>query len=173
VSERPWQRLRLGTTLTVAGTEEVAMRRRHGDPSDDERRARYLYLVDVLPRSVLEKAHIEALSELTAEQRGEVFDGLLPGLSGTDPPAPDPGPLAELLHSDAGRAAMLGTGPAAAIVRRVPWSRAVAAYFSVGVGSVSIDDQPPWLQDLVGHDGAPLDAATTPPKRINVGHWVG
>lgn len=56
---------------------------------------------------------------------------------------------------------MMQTGIAGFVAARFVDSVPVAAYFTVGVGSVSIDDQPPWVSELAHHESVPKDAGTT------------
>lgn len=147
------------------------MKRRQPVLGDDEQRARYEYLVRVLPESVLEKAHIAALSDLTSDQRAAVVEVLRPALPADSPATAEPESLAAALRAAGPRDALMRAPRAASFAAHVIGTAPIAAYFTVGAGSVSIDDQPPWVQELAHHDGAPLDAATYRRPTIASGDW--
>lgn len=136
------------------------MKRRQHVLGDEEQRARYDYLVQALPASVLEHAHSAALEEFTDAQRATVLAVLRPFVLDQGAASPDPQALAAVLGGAAARDAILATPDATAFAARVAETAPVVAYFTTGAGSVAIDGHPPWVQELAGHDGAPLDAAT-------------
>ena len=167
--------------------------RRHGSPddalSDEERIARYVYLLNTLPASVIESAHAKAFQDLPREQRREMFEQLRPFMSETEQAAAsdDPTVLARLLRRAeerrAERAASGGT-PAAAgeavdardavdprgllqdsgvmtlVASQFLLSSAVSSYFIQGAGSLDLANQPPW----VGETYDPAAAAGTDPS---------
>nr|BFF11195.1 hypothetical protein GCM10025699_24980 [Microbacterium flavescens] len=53
-------------------------KRRYAALSDEERIGRYVYLLNTLPASVIEKAHASAFSDVPAERRREMFEQLRP-----------------------------------------------------------------------------------------------
>ena len=56
------------------------------------------------------------------------------------------------------RYAIVTVPGAAVLAAAFVGSPPVVAYFTTGTGSVSIDQQPPWLHALAGHETAPIDA---------------
>ncbi|MET0735243.1 MAG: hypothetical protein ABWY55_06335 [Microbacterium sp.] len=78
--------------------------RRRKDPyaatTDEERIARYVYLLNTLPASVIESAHASAFKDLPAERRRELFEELRPFMaeSERDAASDDPVVLARLLR---------------------------------------------------------------------------
>jgi hypothetical protein len=56
------------------------------------------------------------------------------------------------------RDALVRVGGVGAFAAEFGGSPPIVAYFTTGVGSVTIDQQPLWVQELVGHDPAPIDA---------------
>lgn len=146
------------------------MKRRQNSPRDDEQVSRYRYLVDVLPASVLDRAHAAALDTLPPEQRDRILAQAPPVDSDTAErdAASAPEALAALLRDTNADDPAPGAAAAAASVVGSP---PVVAYFATGAGSVDIDQQPPWVQDLAGHDGAPLDSATTRRRALDFGEW--
>lgn len=49
--------------------------------TDEERIARYVYLLNTLPASVIESAHASAFADVPPERRREMFDQLRPFLA--------------------------------------------------------------------------------------------
>jgi len=49
--------------------------------SEEEQIARYVYLLNTLPASVIESAHAAAFKDLSAAQRREMFEQLRPFMS--------------------------------------------------------------------------------------------
>jgi hypothetical protein len=130
--------------------------------SEDEWFTRYGYLLSVLPQPVSDRAHISAFGELSPTQR----EGLLEEVAPLLPDAwrgvisEDPEGLATLMRDVLPRDAMLHSGIGEEVARRFIASGPVRAYFAVGVGSVSIDQQPLWVQELIHHESNPMDAGT-------------
>jgi hypothetical protein len=56
------------------------------------------------------------------------------------------------------RVAVAGIRHAGALAGAFIASPPIIAYFTTGAGSVSIDQQPPWVHELAGHVTAPIDA---------------
>jgi hypothetical protein len=130
--------------------------------------ARYLHLVELLPGSVILKAHHAAFTDLSMEQRTELAAALKTVGQESEHPdiADDPATLATLVGDAAPRDAMMRTELAGVVAPLFIHSAPVAAYFTVGVGSVTIDEQPPWVSELAHHESAPVDAG-------NVNHHAG
>ncbi len=68
--------------------------------TDEERIARYVYLLNTLPASVIESAHASAFADLPVAQRREMFEQLRPFLaeSERDAAAEDPTVIARLVR---------------------------------------------------------------------------
>jgi len=149
-------------------------RKRQVPVPEQEQIARYSFLIDKLPSAVIEKAHAAAFTELSADQREVVFRRLRPLLSGGDGEAsvPEPDALASIVRAAGPRDAVISTGVAGVIASEFIRSAPVVAYFAVGAGSVTIDEQPPWVSELVDHDAAPIDGGTVNHRKgVNSGHW--
>ena len=75
-------------------------KRRYAALSDEERIGRYVYLLNTLPASVIEKAHASAFSDVPAERRREMFEQLRPFMSDAESKAEpgDPYVLAKLVR---------------------------------------------------------------------------
>lgn len=128
-----------------------------------EQIARYNRLVEMLPPSISVKAHAEAFGLLSVDQRTELLDRLRPLVpeAERDAASDEPDALATLVRDAEPRDAMMRTGIAGVVASGFVHSAPVAAYFTVGVGSVTIDDQPPWVSELAHHESVPKDAGTT------------
>lgn len=101
--------------------------------SDEERIARYVYLLNTLPASVIESAHASAFREMPAERRREMFEQLRPFMaeSERDAASDDPTVLARLVRRAeehraqraAGGGADAGTAATATAIRPdTPWA---------------------------------------------------
>jgi len=144
--------------------------------TEDEQIARYRYLLDVLPRSVVESAHVEAFAELSMTQRDEALTGFRPLLRDVERAiiSEDREAFAALVRNSEPRDAMVRTGVAATVASEFVRSAPVTAYFAFGSGSVTIDRQPLWIQELVDHESNPLDAGTMHHRHgVNSGEWFG
>src|SRR4051794_8280791 len=130
--------------------------------------ARYIHLVELLPSSVILKAHSAAFSDLSSDQRVELIERLKSLVPESDHSviSSDPDTLATIVGEPEPRDAMMRTELAGTVASLFIHSAPVAAYFTVGVGSVSIDEQPPWVSELAHHESAPVDAG-------NVNHRSG
>ena len=164
-------------------------RRKPRPVPEEEQTARYVYLLDALPSSVIERAHAAAFGELSQEQRQELLGILRPFLSDAEDAAAseDPDALARLVGraeqrrvdaneadpSDAyPRDAIIRSGIGTIVASRFVLSGAVAKYFTAGAGSVTIDEQPPWVGELIDHESAPVDGGTMHHRRgVNSGVW--
>lgn len=79
--------------------------------SEEEQIARYVYLLNTLPASVIESAHASAFADLSASQRREMLDRLRPFMSDAERTASedDPGLLAKLVRRAEERRAARGS----------------------------------------------------------------
>ena len=142
--------------------------------TDDERSAQYDYLLNVLPRVIVERAHAAAIVELPAEQRDRMLAQAPPGIpdAGQRITGDDPDSLAALVRCPDLRETFVRAGVADAIALAFVRSAPVAQYFEVGAGSVEIDRQPIWVQDLAHYDANPIDGGTVQhPKSRAMGMW--
>ena len=82
--------------------------------TEEEQIARYVYLLNTLPASVIESAHATAFKDLTAAQRREMFEQLRPFLSDAEraASADDPHVLAKLVRRAEERRAARSSAPA-------------------------------------------------------------
>ncbi|MDY0909924.1 hypothetical protein [Microbacterium sp. CFBP9034] len=146
-------------------------RRRSEQVTDEERIARYVYLLNTLPAAVIERAHAAAFRDLPVEERRELFEQLRPFMSDEEraAPADDPTVLAALvrraegrrsLRADAGggdggdprdavdsRTLLLTSGVAVVVAQNFLTSAAVMTYFTAGAGSLGLAGQPAWIGD--------------------------
>ncbi|MBD8023978.1 hypothetical protein [Microbacterium gallinarum] len=147
-------------------------KRRYAALSDEERMGRYVYLLNTLPASVIEKAHAAAFRDLPADERRAMFEQLRPFLSDAEQDAAtdDPTVLARLFRraeerraeraqsaaSDAERdgrddvdprALLTSSGVAAVVSQNFLLSAVVVTYFSSGAGSLAIASEPSWVGD--------------------------
>ena len=141
---------------------------------EDELATRYGYLLSVLPQPVADRAHLEAFRELSPTQREGLLEEVAPLLPDAWRAATseDPESLATLMRDVLPRDAALHSGIGGEVARRFIASWPVRAYFAVGVGSVTIDQQPAWVQGLIHHESNPIDAGTMHHRKgVNSGHW--
>lgn len=144
--------------------------------SDDEQLARYAYVLGNVPHSVADKAYAAAFARLPDERRREIVHELIAQLpSAPQRPAPlDPPSFAVLMRDLQARAAIVGIPGAAALAAEFVASPPVAAYFTTGAGSVSMDHQPPWVHELGGHETAPIDGGRAHHRPgVDLGDWYG
>ncbi|GAA1987866.1 hypothetical protein [Microbacterium pumilum] len=159
--------------------------RRHGTPdaalTEEESIARYVYLLNTLPPSVIESAHAKAFQDVPPERRREMFDQLKPFMSETekDAASDDPTVLARLIRRaeerraeraasngatasgepDDGRDSvdprtmMQNTGVMTLVAYQFLLSSSVSSYFVYGAGSLELADQPDWVAQT--YDPAP------------------
>lgn len=123
---------------------------------------RYGYVLSVVPQGVADRAHVAAFGELSPTQREELLEEIAPVLPNAWRAATseDPEALAALMRDVLPRDAMLHSRIGAEVARRFIASGPVHAYFAVGVGSVTIEHQPAWVQELIHHESSPIDAGT-------------
>ncbi|SDH30453.1 hypothetical protein SAMN04489810_2732 [Microbacterium pygmaeum] len=120
----------------------------------------------MLPSSIVEAAHITVFGGLAAAQCEDLLEQLRPFLPDDEreSASAEPDVLAGFIRSaevrrtaaDAApvadpRAAMTRAGVLGPVASAFLTVDGVRSYFSVGVGSVAIDEQPLWVQELVGH----------------------
>lgn len=137
------------------------MKRRHTHPiTDDEQIARYAHLLGNVPTRVADKAYAAAFTRLTAAQRREIVGQLRSHMPVAPPEdvSEDAEAFAVLMRDLHARVAVVGIRHAGALAREFIASPPIIAYFTAGAGSVSIDQQPPWVHELAGHVTAPIDA---------------
>lgn len=128
--------------------------------SEDERIARYAHILGELPSSIADRAYAEAFAGLPVAARRELAKELraqLPSeVQSADPRDPDE--FALLMRNLHARVALVTCRDAGALAVGFVTSRATAAYYRSGAGSLSIDRQPPWVHALAEHETAPIDA---------------
>ncbi|WP_345545787.1 hypothetical protein [Microbacterium jejuense] len=144
--------------------------------SDDEQIARYAYALGNVPVSVADKAYAAAFARLAAVQRQNLLDEVCAQLP-VAPRAPildDPSAFAALMRDLHARVAVVGVRDAGSFAAAFVVSPPIIAYFTTGAGSVAIDDRPLWLQELVGHETAPIDGGRMHHRPgVNTGDWYG
>ena len=141
------------------------MKRRHAQRAitTEEGIARYAYVLGNVPASVADKAFAAAFAVLSPEQREDIVGQLSAELP--DPPreaaSVDPRAFAVLMRDLLARDALVRIRDGAAVAAAFVASPAVAAYFTKGAGSLTMDHQPPWVHQLAGHETAPVDGGRT------------
>ncbi|WP_127820404.1 hypothetical protein [Microbacterium sp. CPCC 204701] len=155
--------------------------------TDEERIARYVYLLGTLPASVIESAHAAAFKDLPPQRRRGMFEQLRPFMaeSERDAAAEDPTVLARLVRraeehrvrraaggdADAATRVPIGTvvadrpgtddardavdvrtmlasaGVMSLVANQFLLSSSVAAYYTVGAGSLQLASEPAWIGD--------------------------
>lgn len=142
--------------------------------SDEERIARYAYVLGNVPSGVADRAYAAAFTRLSPTQQDEIVGQLharLP-VPPQEPAPDDPNAFARLLRDLHARDALVGIPLAARLAAEFLTSPPVVAYFTTGAGSVTMDQQPPWIHALAGHETAPLDGGRMHHRRgPDVGEW--
>ena len=141
------------------------MKKRHAQRAltSDEQIDRYAYVLGNVPASVADKAYFAAFSHLSVAQREEIVGQLYAEL----PDAPkeaasvDPGAFALLMRGLLARDALVRIRSRGVLAAAFVASPPVAAYFTTGAGSLTMDHQPPWIHQLAGHETAPVDGGRT------------
>ncbi|MEV5070873.1 hypothetical protein MRBLMI12_002489 [Microbacterium sp. LMI12-1-1.1] len=154
------------------------MKRRHAHHaiSEDEQIARYAYVLGNVPASVADKAYAAAYSRLSPSQRQELVGQLGSQVPGAPQEAAsvDPEAFAVLMRDLRSRDAFVRLEGAGAFAAAFVGSPPIAAYFTAGAGSVTIDQHPPWVHELAGHETAPIDGGTVHHRRAqSYGEWYG
>ena len=151
------------------------MKRRHTqrEISEDERIGRYAYLLGNVPASVADKAYAAEYARLSTGQRRELVDELCSQLPvAPAQPVADPDAFAMLMRNLHARDAVVRVRGADTLAAAFIASSPIVAYFTSGAGSVVIEQQPPWVQDLVGHVIAPIDSGRAHHRPgVNSGDW--
>lgn len=152
------------------------MKRRHGQHaiSEDEQIARYAYVLGNVPASVADRAYAAAFARLPAAQRQQIV-GQLPSVSpvtAQEPASDDPEAFAVLMRDLRSRDALVRVSGVGAFAAEFVASPPIVAYFTAGAGSVTIDQQPLWVQELADHETAPIDAGRMHHRKgVNSGEW--
>jgi hypothetical protein len=138
----------------------VRWRRSHRDISEDQQIGRYAHVLGTVPGPVADRAYAAAFESLSASQRAEIVSELSSRLPDGPPDGvvDDPEAFAMLMRDLGARYAIVTVPGAAALAAAFVASSPIVTYFTTGTGSVSIDQQPPWLHELTGHETAPIDA---------------
>ncbi len=145
----------------------MGRRRAHDAITADEHIARYAYVLGNVPASVAANAYAAAFSQLPVMQRAEIVRQLsAERLDGPKEQASvDPHGFAVLMHDLLSREALVRIRDAAVIAAAFVASPPVVAYYTTGAGSVTMDQQPPWIHQLAGHDTSPVDGGRTHHRR--------
>ncbi|KRA23307.1 hypothetical protein ASD65_01885 [Microbacterium sp. Root61] len=137
------------------------MKRRHEQQaiSEDEQIARYAYLLGNVPASIADKAYAAAFARLSAAQRPELLGQLRSQLpvAPKEPASDDPEAFAVFMRDLYARDALVRVRGAGAFAAEFVASPPIVAYFTAGAGSVAMEQQPLWVQELAGHETAPID----------------
>ncbi|MBW9094253.1 hypothetical protein JNB62_11210 [Microbacterium jejuense] len=143
--------------------------------TDDEQWARYAFVLGNVPASVADRAFAAGFARLPLAHREVIVDELgsqLPAAPANA--AEDPEVFALLMRDLRARAAIVGVSAATALAAEFVASPPIASYFARGVGSVSIEHQPLWVQELAGHEVAPIDGGRAHHRPgVNSGEWFG
>lgn len=143
--------------------------------SAEEQIARYAYVLGSVPASVADKAYAAAYAALPAEYRRDILDQLRSQLpAAEDAASDDPEGFAVLMRDLQARVAVVEIPAAPALAAEFVASPPIVAYFTSGAGSVDIDQKPPWVHQLAGHETAPVDAGKVNHRRgVNseTGDW--
>ncbi|HEX5857804.1 MAG TPA: hypothetical protein VFY91_06835 [Microbacterium sp.] len=128
--------------------------------SEDEQIARYAYALGNVPASIADKAYAAAFARLPATQRREILDQLRSQVPAAPPEtaSDDPEAFAVFMRDLHSRDALVRVSGAGALAAEFIATPPIVAYFTTGAGSVSIDQQPLWVQELADHETAPIDA---------------
>ena len=145
------------------------MKMRHGQHvvSEDELIGRYAYALGNVPGSIADKAYAAAFARLSMEQRQGILEQLRTRLlierqiSTSD----DPEAFALLMRDLYARDALVRIDGIGAFAAEFAGSAPIVAYFTSGAGSVAVDHQPLWVQELAGHESAPIDAGRRDGRR--------
>lgn len=152
------------------------MSRRHAQQAidEDEQIARYAYVLGAIPVSIADRAYASAFAQLTSAERLDIVEQLREHVPAppSEPPSDGPDAFAGLMRSLYAREAFPRIRGAAALASRFIASPPVVAYFTVGVGSVSIDQHPPWVHQLARHETAPVKAGTIQPRGASDARWL-
>lgn len=138
------------------------MKRRHAQHaiSEDDQIGRYAYALGHIPANIADKAYASAFSRLPLMHRQEILSELGSQLEveHQGPLSDDPEAFAVVMRDLRSRDALVRVSGAGAFAAAFVASPPVVAYFTTGAGSVTMDQQPLWVQELAGHETAPIDA---------------
>lgn len=138
------------------------MKRRHAQQliSEDEQIARYAYVLGNVPAVIADRGYVAAFQRLATPQRERLMNWLREQLPAgvQEPTSDDSEAFAILMRNLHARYALVTAPGAAALAAAFVASPPIVAYFTTGAGSVAIDQHPPWLHELAGHETAPKDA---------------
>lgn len=129
--------------------------------SEDEQIARYAYVLGNVPAVIADRGYVAAFQRLATPQRERLMKWLreqLPAGMQDLPTLDDPESFAILMRNLHARHALATAPGAAALAAGFVTSPPLVTYFTTGAGSVAIDQHPPWLHELAGHETAPKDA---------------
>lgn len=141
---------------------------------EDEQIARYAYVLGNVPASVADKAYAAAFTRLPAAQRQEIVGQLRAQLpvEPREPASDDPEAFAVLMRDLHARDALVRLRGAGTVAAEFVTSAPIVAYFTAGAGSVTIDQHPPWVHELAGHETAPVDGGRMHHRYgVNSGEW--
>jgi len=144
--------------------------------SEDEQIARYAYVLGNVPASVADKAYAAAFARFPAAQRQEFVGRLRSQLPAApqEPASDDPEAFAVLMRDLQSRDALVRVSGVGAFAAEFAASPPIVAYFTSGAGAVSVDQQPLWIQELAGHETAPIDAGRMQHRQgVSLGGWYG
>ena len=144
--------------------------------SEDEQIGRYAYVLGNVPASVADKAYAAAFARLSPAQRQDIVGQLRSQLPVAllETASDDPEAFAVLMRDLRSRDALVRVSGVGAFAAEFAASPPIVAYFSAGAGSVSVDQQPLWVQQLAGHETAPIDAGRMQHRYgVNSGEWYG
>ena len=135
--------------------------------SEDEQIGRYAYVLGNVPASVADRAYAAAFARLSPAQRQDIVGQLRSQLPVAllETASDDPEAFAVLMRDLRSRDALVRVSGVGTFAAEFVASPPIVTYFTVGVGSVTIDQQPLWVQELAGHEAALNDAG-----RMNHGH---
>ncbi|GAA5205296.1 hypothetical protein [Microbacterium kyungheense] len=166
----------MGEYIDATSLEVIVKRRQTQHAiTDEEQWARYAFVLGNVPASVADKAFAAGFARLPLAHREVIVDQLrsqLPDVPSNTAEVPEV--FARLMRDLRARAALVGIGAATALAAEFVASAPIAAYFARGVGSVSIEHQPLWVQELAGHEVAPIDGGRAHHRPgVNSGEWFG
>lgn len=142
--------------------------------SEDEQIARYAYLLGNVPASVADNAYAAAFARLSAAQRQEIIGQVRSQLpvAAQEQASDDPEAFAVLMRDLHARDALVRARGAGTVAAEFVASAPIVAYFTAGAGSVTLDQQPPWVHELAGHETAPVDGGRMHHRQgVNSGEW--
>lgn len=142
--------------------------------SEDEQIARYAYVLGNVPASVADKAYAAAFTRLPVAQRQEIVGQLRAQLpvEPREAASDDPEAFGLLMRDLHARDALVRLRGASTVAAEFVTSAPIVAYFTAGAGSVTIDQHPPWVHELAGHETAPVDGGRMHHRKgVNSGEW--